>query len=292
MTSGHVSQRLGCVRRVEAVGEQHAVVHGASDCHVEPAQNVQRQLEIVDAFWNCLILEERTQLRGKRQTKRPVGIGTHANAGSRLLLGLFHNVKKRESLRHCILVLRLFFRGLFGGQRKCEPVLLRRVVKGLGLLDCWLVDELRCRRARRRGQIAKHRSEFKLAEKLATGLDVRLLSLHGVQIQFQWHMTVNGDEFLREKNCIAILLERFAVTLALNLGSAVKHCFDAAELNNQLYASFVAYSRRSRDVVDGVSAQGHDVHHLLRRHAKRLGDLRCIQDQVVLLRIQDLHLLA
>jgi len=103
-------------------------------------------------------------------------------------------------------------------------------------------------------------------------------------------MAVDGDQFLRKQHGVAVLLQRFAIAFALDLGGVFEHRLDAAKLDDQLHAALVANAGRARNVVHGVAAQGHHVHHFFRRHAQHFRHLGGVQNQVVLLRVQDLHL--
>ena len=103
-------------------------------------------------------------------------------------------------------------------------------------------------------------------------------------------MAVNRDEFLRKQNRIAILLKRFAITLALDLGCSIEHSLHCPELNDQLDASLVTNARSPGNVVDRVPSQRHHIHHLLWRYAKRLDDLGWIENEVVLLRIENFYM--
>ena len=103
-------------------------------------------------------------------------------------------------------------------------------------------------------------------------------------------MAINGDQFLRQQYGIAILLERFAIALALHLGGAIEHRFHAAEFDNQIHAALVADAGRAGYVIDRVAAQRHYVNHLFRQHAQHFPHLFRVENQVVFLRIEHLHL--
>ena len=70
----------------------------------------------------------------------------------------------------------------------------------------------------------------------------------------------------------------------------VEHRLHAAEFANQVHASLVADAGRAGDVVDRVAAQGHHVYYFLGRHAEGLSDAGGVENQVVLLRVEDLNL--
>ncbi len=74
-------------------------------------------------------------------------------------------------------------RWLRGIEREGEAILASGCVEGGGLLGGGLIDELDARRGRRRRKFAQHRREFELGEERAAGLEVRLLRLHGLQIE-------------------------------------------------------------------------------------------------------------
>ncbi len=65
--------------------------------------------------------------------------------------------------------------------------------------------------------------------------------------------------------------------------------FHAAKAPNQLHRPFVANPRSTRNVIHGVAAQRHHLHHFRRRHTQQLFNLRRIADQIVFRRIQHLH---
>ena len=64
------------------------------------------------------------------------------------------------------------------------------------------------------------------------------------------HVAVDGDEFFREQDGVAILLEGFAIGFALDLGGAVEDGFDGAEFEDQLDAALVADAGGAGNVVD------------------------------------------
>ena len=58
--------------------------------------------------------------------------------------------------------------------------------------------------------------EFQLGEELAAGGVVDGLGAHRVEGELDGDGGVDGDEFLREQNIVAIILQRFAIGLALD----------------------------------------------------------------------------
>ncbi len=69
--------------------------------------------------------------------------------------------------------------------------------------------------------------------------------------------------------------------------SGVERGLDRAELLDEFDGAFIADAGRARNVVDGVTAQGHDVDDALGRDAERLFNLGGVKDEVVLGRVQD-----
>ena len=81
-------------------------------------------------------------------------------------------------------------------------------------------------------------------------------------------------------------MQRLAVSLALDFRRVLQRVLHAAEALNQLHRSFIADARRAGDIVDGIAAQRHNIHNLVRRNAENLLDFGSIADQVVLGRIE------
>ena len=82
-------------------------------------------------------------------------------------------------------------------------------------------------------QVFKQRREFKLVKEDAAGLIVRLLRAHGFDVKMNGHVLVDGDQFLAEQDHIAVVEERFAIGLLLDLCGVLKRSFDAAESSDQ-----------------------------------------------------------
>jgi len=111
----------------------------------------------------------------------------------------------------------------------------------------------------------RYRSRFRMAERWAVA-DLRqkvraypnfeharkqsVYLARSRQIELERHMTINGYELFRQQHRIPILLERLAIALALDLGCAVQHRFNAAELDDQIHAALVADPRRAGNVID------------------------------------------
>ena len=62
-------------------------------------------------------------------------------------------------------------------------------------------------------------------------------------------MAVDGDQFLRQQHGVPVLLEGFAIALALNLRNPVEDGLHAAKLLDQLHAALVADSGRAGNVI-------------------------------------------
>ena len=111
------------------------------------------------------------------------------------------------------------------------------------------------------GQLFEKGGEFELGEESAAGGVVDGLGAHGVERELDGDGGMDGDEFFREEDVVAVVLEGFAVGFLLNLIGEVERGFDGAELLDELDGTLVADAGGARDVVDGVAAQGHDVDH-------------------------------
>jgi hypothetical protein len=102
-------------------------------------------------------------------------------------------------------------------------------------------------------------------------------------------MAVYGDEFFGEQCGIAVLLAAIRDLLRLTSAGMIEHSFDAAEFDNQLHAALVANAGYAGYVIHRVAAQGHHIDDLLRRNAQNFYDLGGVENQVVLLRVENLH---
>ncbi len=116
------------------------------------------------------------------------------------------------------------------------------------------------------------------------------LRFHGLKIERKRDAAVDGDQFFRKQHRIAILLQRLAIALALDLAGAVEDGLHAAEFDNQIDASFVADSGCAgnlsmlspRRAITSTTFSGGT--------PRTSSTLAAIEDQVVLLRIEDLHM--
>ena len=165
----------------------------------------------------------------------------------------------------------------------------RQLNETIYLFRRWIVDDGERRRLLVGRQLLEHGGEFELVEKGAACAHVRGLSAHLFQVEFDRHFAVDGHQLLAKQHRLAVVLKRFAVGLAFHLRSTVEHGFDAAELLDQFDRALVSDSRRARNVIDGVSAQGHHVDDLLRRYPEYFHHLVAIEDEVVLDRIEHLN---
>ena len=88
---------------------------------------------------------------------------------------------------------------------ECGDLLVGRRLKEFngGFLRAW-------------GQCAKERSEFELGEELAGAFEIGLGGLHDAQVELNGDVAVDGDELFGEQDSGAVLLEGFAIGLALD----------------------------------------------------------------------------
>ena len=107
-------------------------------------------------------------------------------------------------------------------------------------------------------------------KRAARGLGIGLARAHRFQVELHRNVAVEGDHLLAEQDGVAVVEQRLAVSLLLDLGGVVERGFNRAEAADQLHRSLVADAGRAGDVVDGVAAQRHHVHHPLGRHAQDL----------------------
>jgi hypothetical protein len=146
------------------------------------------------------------------------------------------------------------------------------------------------------GEFAEHGGEFKLGEEFAGGFEVRFGGLHLGEVEVERDEAVDGDEFFGEEDGLAVLLEGFAVGLALDgvrgVAGGVEDGFYGAVLLDELDGAFVADAGRAGDVVDGVAAEGHDVDDLLGWDAEDFDDFGGVEDEVVFLGVEDADVLG
>ena len=121
---GHVGERLPGVRGIERIGKQHVIVDGAAQVDAEAAENVERQLVVVDALGDGGVFEKRAQLGSERKAQADAGIGADADVGGGFLLGGFDDIEKREASLRFGLGLRVRLRRRHGGaasRAKAKP---------------------------------------------------------------------------------------------------------------------------------------------------------------------------
>ncbi len=70
----------------------------------------------------------------------------------------------------------------------------------------------------------------------------------------------------------------------------IENRLDTAILKDEFNASLVSNAGCARDVIDGIAAQSHDIDDLFRWDAKCFRDLSGIEDEVIFLRVEHLHL--
>ena len=91
--------------------------------------------------------------------------------------------------------------------------------------------------------------EFEFAEKLAAGGVVDRLRSHRFEIVLDGNGGVDGDEFLRQQDVVAVVLQRFAIGLLLDLIGAIECGFDGAELLDELDGALVADCQERRGML-------------------------------------------
>ncbi len=138
-------------------------------------------------------------------------------------------------------------------------------------------------------QFFQQRREFQFGEQLAQCLSVRLSHLHRVLVQFNRDVAIDGHQLFAKQNVLAVVLQRLAIGPLLDFCRPIQRLFHRSEPLNQVNRTFVPDSRSTRNVVNGITAQGHHIHHSLRRHSQNLFDLLRIANQIVFRRIQDLY---
>ena len=282
-----VGERLRGVSGVERVGEQHGVVYWAMQSDALLAKHMQRQLQVVRVLGDGCVFKESAEFGCEREAERASWIGGDAEGEAGLFFGGLGHVEQRQ--RRGLLVVRFRLGGRRSIERKGEAVCAGGSIECGGLFGAGSSINS-TGSALRRSKFAQHGGEFELGEKIAAGFEVGRLRLHSGKVERERDVGVDGDEFFGEQDRVAVLLEGLSVGFALDLGGAVENGFDAAEFLNQFDAAFVADAGRAGNVVDGIAAQGHDVDDFLRRDAEYLGHFGGIEDQVVLLRVEDLHL--
>ena len=101
-----------------------------------------------------------------------------------------------------------------------------------------------------REQFLQQGCEFKLGEECTQSINVRLAGMHLLDIKLDLHVALDGHQLFAHQDLLAVVLQRFAISFAINLGSMVERGFQAAETLNEFHGTFVADSRRAGNVVD------------------------------------------
>ncbi len=240
-----------------------------------PSQYVERELVVVDTLGDRGVFEQRAQFGRKRKAQRDLGLGANAcGEGGLLLLDSLRQRRAARAFPAGRSRLRFCFDFSDGGRRGIEregkTVPACGGVEGRGLLGGGFFNQLVLDRVRRRREFLEQRCEFELGEEFAAPFEVRLLRFHRVQVEFDGHMAVDGDQFFRKQDRLAILLQRFAIGLALHFRGVIEHRVETAEFLDQVDAALVADAGRAGNVVDGVAAQRHHVDDFFGRHAENL----------------------
>src|SRR6202051_3200886 len=123
-------------------------------------------------------------------------------------------------------------------------------------------------------------------------IDIGLADAHGFHLELDRNVGVDGGHALAEDNGVAIVLERFPVGFLFDFGGAVEGLLDGAEALDDLDRTFVADAGSAGNIVDAVTAQGHDIDDALGRNAENFFDVGGVADQIVFGRVQDLHVVV
>ena len=121
-------------------------------------------------------------------------------------------------------------------------------------------------RIRRRGrghgfrtQLSEQGIETEFAVQRCKSGAIGFAALQRVQIQFQRHIDGNRRELLGHHHLLALLLERFAITLVRDFIGMIQRLLHAAIFLDQLGRAFFADPLRARNVVDGIAQQRHQI---------------------------------
>jgi hypothetical protein len=98
-----------------------------------------------------------------------------------------------------------------------------------------------------REQFFQQRSEFQFGEESAQASSCRFASAHGIDVEFDGHVRVDGRHTLAEENRLAIVLQRLAVGFLFNFGGALQRLLDRAEALDDLDRTLVADAGSARE---------------------------------------------
>ena len=141
-------------------------------------------------------------------------------------------------------------------------------------------------------EVLDQRRKLQFGKQRASSSRIGLLRAHGFRLEFDRDIRLDGRELLAQQDGVAIVLQRLAIGLALDFLGVLQRVLHAAKPLDQLHRPFVADAGCARNIVDGIAAQRHHVHDLVRRHAQDLFHLGSVADEVVLGRVQHASALA
>ena len=184
-----------------------------------------------------------------------------------------------------------------GGESDGKPIGFFRRSEKLGEFSRVRVERIRgSDRGDVRREVLEQRGEFQLRKQRAAGGSIDGLRAHGFDGELDGHAGVDGDELFREQDVVAVVGERFAIGFALDgvrcSDGRVHGGFHAAELLDEFDRTFVADAGSAGDVVDGITAEGHDVDDFCGRHAENFFDLGGIEDEIIFGGVEDADVLG
>src|SRR6185369_17887109 len=98
----------------------------------------------------------------------------------------------------------------------------------------------------------------------AQALNFRRPGTHCVQIEIDRDVAINGCHALSEEHDVPIVFERLAIGFLFHLGGSIEGLLHSSKTPDEFNRALVADSRSAGNVVNRVSAQGHNVHDPLR----------------------------
>src|SRR6266705_2651023 len=115
----------------------------------------------------------------------------------------------------------------------------------------------RGRRHRFRPQFPEQRIETKFAIERRESIPIGRAAFQRGQVEFQRHIRGNRRKLLGHHHLLALLLERFAISLVWNFTGMVERVFHAPVFLNQFGRAFFADAFCARNVVHRVAQQRH-----------------------------------
>ncbi len=131
-------------------------------------------------------------------------------------------------------------------------------------------------------EFLKQAVKFELFVDLLEGGDVGRFDFQIGKGKLDGNVGFDLRELLGHKDALAIVLQAFAVHLALDFAGAVEGGFDAAELFDEIAGALVADAGSAGDVVDSVAFQREEIGHLAGFDAHEFFDFGGVVPSVVL----------